>query len=81
VRGQLSHYSEWTQMVCMFECDKLLFLDRSLVPGYGNSPVEHKRDNSWLGGAIAVQDNGAHLLVRCISLRDFLSSCLLLFFV
>jgi hypothetical protein len=63
------------------ECDKLLFVDQRLVPGYGNSPVEHKRDNSWLGGAIAVEDNGTRLLVCYISLGDFHLPCLLSLFV
>jgi hypothetical protein len=69
-------------MDCICECDKLLFVDRTLVPSYANSPVKDKRDNSWFGGAIAVQDNGARLLVRIrISLRDFNLLCLLSLFV
>jgi hypothetical protein len=40
---------------------------------YDGSPVQHKTDDSWLGGAIAVQDNGERLLVRYKLLSDYQS--------
>ena len=42
----------------------LLFVGNREVPGYDGYPVQHMRDDSWLGGAVAVQDNGERVLVR-----------------
>jgi len=42
---------------------KLLFIGNRQAPDFGNSPVQHMRDDSWLGGAMAVQDNGERLVV------------------
>jgi hypothetical protein len=42
----------------------LLFIGNREVPDYNGYPVQHMRDDSWLGGAVAVQDNGERLLVR-----------------
>jgi len=41
-----------------------LFVGNREVPDYDGNPVRHMRNDSWLGGAVAVQDNGERLLVR-----------------
>lgn len=50
-----------------------MFVGNREVPDYDGYPVQHMRDDSWLGGAVAVQDNGERLLVRERFLSDYLS--------